>query len=811
MIHELGLENFYALRDQSNRFAETSIGKRDRQNARHSVLDDLESAGVQVQSMSDGLCRVRLSIDGVHCAACSWLIERIQPTIAGLHSAQLRMSDHTLELIYDPGATHPGDVSRSLAKLGYFLSPVANDQQVSEGSLQMQREHWIGIACAAFFAANAMWIGVAIYAGESTGIQPSHENLLRWVGMLLAVFATLIPGRIFLKTAWNAIALRTAHVDIPIALSLLIGMIGTVVSTIRGHGQVYFDSLASLVLLLRIGRFIQFRSQLRTSRSISRWTRTTQSVATKLTPDGILKRLPSHRLAVGDIVVVEPGEMIPADGLVEDPSLYKTLGLLPHQQIVRPDFPSTVDCSLLNGETKPVTVHFGDKVIGGTTNLTSPLIVRVTASGERSRVGRLMEMVRHATEHRTPWMMAADRVGKWFVVAVLVIALITWCTWAMLADPWTATQHTVALLTIACPCALALAAPIVLTVAMGRAAKQGIWIRDGNCLEKLAKPGTIWFDKTGTLTRGRMKVLCWHGHDGWLPFARALEERVHHPIATAIVEHVPVFDSSDSDSTESTDLNVELLSCQGNGIRGQMGAHLVLLGNQRWMDANCIFYEKTWGDLQMSLMVEGQTAVWMAIDRRVVGMFGLGDPLRDDVAETLFAIQSSGWKLGILSGDRQGIVDAVAKSLALKGIVWTAAIGDQSPESKLKWIQNSKHDDSGPIAMVGDGINDSAALAAADVGIAMRGGCEQSLHAAPVYIASGRLSSVYDLLKASKGVLRGIHACFAASLLYNVSMISLAVIGWVHPLIAAILMPISGITVLTMAIRTKSFQDRGNK
>jgi P-type Cu2+ transporter len=181
------------------------------------------------------------------------------------------------------------------------------------------------------------------------------------------------------------------------------------------------------------------------------------------------------------------------------------------------------------------------------------------------------------------------------------------------------------------------------------------------------------------------------------------------------------------------------------------------------------------------------------------------------VAETLFAIQSSGWKLGILSGDRQGIVDAVAKSLALKGIVWTAAIGDQSPESKLKWIQNSKHDDSGPIAMVGDGINDSAALAAADVGIAMRGGCEQSLHAAPVYIASGRLSSVYDLLKASKGVLRGIHACFAASLLYNVSMISLAVIGWVHPLIAAILMPISGITVLTMAIRTKSFQDRGNK
>ena len=720
----------------------------------------------------------------------------MQPTIPGLQNALVRMSDHTVELIYDPSLTHPSHVSSKFAKLGYVLSPWIANHNDEQLFLKQQREHWAGIALAAFFAANAMWIGVALYAGESTGMSGSHANFLRWVGTVLAAMAVALPGRIFIATAWQSIRTRTPHIDVPIAFSLLIGIGGSVAGAASGIGHVYFDSLASLILLLRIGRYIQFRAQYRTSLWVSQLLRLNSLVATRLEADGSNKIVPAYRLQMGDHVLVQPRGTIPADGIVlAESATHSRAG----STII-----SSIDMSLLNGESTPISVKAGDAVVGGTTNLSSRLLVSVTAVGEASRVGRLMEVVRNATTHRTPWIMAADRVSKWFVLVVLLLASGSWGVWATIAGPAIATQHTMALLTISCPCALALAAPLVLTVALGRAARKQIWIRDGNCLERLASPGIIWLDKTGTLTYGRMTVSDWLGDDLWLAYAAALEKSLSTPIATAIREFA-IAELNDSGNVELPEAT-GIVYIDGQGVVGFVDSSQVFLGNEALLTANSIVLSPEWLRLQSEYLENGQTVVWLAVQGTVVGMFGIGDSLRNDAIETLRAISDRGWRLGILSGDRQEIVDRVDGELQSAGIELVAALGNQTPERKLEVIRSSRQAHRGTCVMVGDGVNDAAAMASADVGIAIRGGSDQALRSAPIFLANQQLSSVVELIDASKNVVRGIRRCFAASLLYNTIAISLAVTGWIHPLVAAILMPLSGLTVLAMAISTRSFR-----
>lgn len=785
MIHHLGLEDYYALR--------TYGGPRVDAHAnidldRRLMLDNLEAAGVQVHPLTDGLCSVRLAVDGLHCAACTWLIERVQTTILGLESAQVRMSDRSIELIYDPARTEPMVIANQFAKLGYCLSPWTADSEDTQGFQKQQREHWLGIATAAFFAANAMWIGVALYAGEATGISAGHEYFLRWVGTLLGGLAIVFPGRLFFRTAWQAIRSRTPHVDIPVAISLTMGIAGSLWGAASGVGDIYFDSLASLILLLRIGRYIQFRAQYRTSLSLAKLLRWNSNTAVRLEADGSRTRIPASRLNAGDQVEILPGEMVPADGLV-----------------ISGD--SCMDWSLLNGENraKPVSVH--DALYAGTTNVTAPLTMSVTAVGSETRMGRLMELVRKGASQRTPSIEAADRVSKWFVAIVLLLGAGTWLTWTLVANASVASETTMALLTIACPCALALAAPLVLTVAMGKAARRNIWIRDGACLERLAKPGMLWLDKTGTLTTGKLQVLDWHGDDEVLPWAMSLEKSIQHPIAKAICS----FASQQAvQCVVYPPLHAQDVSYAiGKGAAGYVAGNSILAGTRQWLLENGVAIDDAFLTIERTAWTHNRSVVWLAVDGRVRGLFELGDPLRPDAKEALRRISSMGWKLGILSGDRQELVDHLAQELRSHGIDIAQSLGQHGPEEKLQVIQRTKANGIGPCAMVGDGVNDAAALAAADVGIAIRGGSDQALQAAPIYIANGSLSAVLELMQASGSVVRGIRRCFAASLIYNTITLTMAMLGWIHPLIAAVLMPISGLTVLTMAVSVNAFK-KGN-
>ncbi|MFN6164513.1 MAG: heavy metal translocating P-type ATPase [Planctomycetota bacterium] len=769
LIHDLGLQDFYSLRDRSN--AEVAPVRSQR---RHQVLNDLDAAGVPVETYSDGLCRVRLAIDGLHCAACSWLIEKMQPTLPGLKSARVNMSDRTLDMVYDPSVTSPANVADRLGRLGYGLSPIAADDDFSATDRALQREHWIGMATAFFLAANAMWIGISLYAGEASGMAPAHAMFLRWTGAVLGLLAAIGPGSIFFRSALASVRARVPHVDIPVAIGLAVGTVGSLVGAAFGRGHIYFDSLASLVFLLRVGRYIQFRAQYRTGLSVSRLLRASQAAAVRIESDGTQVMIPAHRLCEGDVVAVLPGQSLPADGVIIDGT-------------------SAMQTAWITGESRPLPVAPGTAWVGGSFNLQSPLRIRVTAAGDQSRIGRLNEMVRQATAQRTPLIRLADRIGGVFVIGVLFLALVTVAVWSWIASPSVALDHTVALLTIACPCALALAAPLVITVALGRAAREQVWIRDGSALERLAKPGILWFDKTGTLTFGDQSVVAWDGTTESLLTAAALESHSDHPAARAIVSFANRADPSWHPSHYTVE---QVVQSYGQGIEGRVNNVSVAIGVLSSTRVDTPDRGDDYESMCQSVSVE--------CDGVHQGTFLLGDRERPGAIEALRRLVDRGWKIGLLSGDRASVVDALAERLRAEGVPLVDVQSEQTPEQKLAVILASRSSHPTTV-MVGDGINDAAALAAADVGIAIRGTGETCLRNAPVYIPDNQLDSIVRLVDASQNTVRGIHRCFAASLLYNAITISLAVTGWIHPLIAALFMPLSGITVLTMALSARTF------
>jgi Cu2+-exporting ATPase len=774
LIHQLGLENFYSLRSLSDLEPEPVL-----MNRASEVLKDLSESGIPVENLPDGSCQVRLGVEGLHCAACAWLIESLPPSIPGLKSAKVRLSDRSLELHYDPNRIEPYRVADYLSKFGYVLGPLQREDLEERADKQLRQEHWFWIAVAFFLAANAMWVAICLYAGESTGIAPEHERFLRWIGALLGLLSAVFPGRIFFRSAWQSIKTRIPHVDVPVALGLLVGTFGSIVGAVTDRGHVYFDSLASLVLLLRIGRYIQFRAQFRSGMSIAKLLRFYDIEAVRLSDSGDKRTVPAKRLKPGDRVEVRAGAVVPADGIISKGQ-------------------TQLQTAFITGESRPRRFGIGDQVIGGSLNLQAMIEVTVTQSADQGRLGKISALVQQATADRTFLMQLADKVGQVFVWVVLGLALCTGVSWWVLQGLNVSIERTVSLLTIACPCALALAAPLVITVAIGRAAKEKIWIRDGNTLERLSKPGVVCLDKTGTLTFGDLRVIDWDGPSDLLPAIAAIEAESEHPIARALIEFNQTQNETNGNQSYEThdhaqDVRLEI----GRGISGRVGGQDFFIGRDDSQSPS----ENEFDPL------DGVRKVIVRVDGQLQGTFKIGDVLRPGLIESLAALQNRGWKLVILSGDDYPAVLQVAKWLESEGIMLEDFQGGLSPEQKKDRLLGLREAGFTTV-MIGDGINDAIALATADVGIAVRGPSEIALKNAPIYIGENHLESIPRLFDAAKNAVKAIYRCFAASLLYNCVTIGLAVTGYIHPLIAAIFMPISGITVLLMAWTARTFPPR---
>ena len=511
LIQGWGLSDFYALRDQLNASDVTSVSG-DRRGFECFDSEPFLGMSAPVET-SDGKLATELALHGLHCGACAWLIENAAARTPGWLLARVRMSDHTIRIVFDPAQIRLSEIARLLDQLGYEVAPLTKD--ADDQYRRENRRLLIQIAIAGFFATNAMWIAIGLYAGEASGVAAGHWSFLRLVGTGLGFASVVGPGRTFFRGALASIRTRTPHMDLPIALGLSVGTIVGAVNALLGAGAVYFDSLAVLVFLLLIGRWIQFRQQHRAAKAVDLLLRITPRHAKRVTGDGREETVLVDALSAGDVVRVAAGDNIPVDG-----------------EVIRGE--TTIDRSLLTGESRPIPAQPGSEVLSGTVNLSRPIDVRVMATGAECRIGKVMRSVEEAATAKAPIVQLADRIGGVFVTTVTVIAFVTFLAW--LGRGWTvAAENATALLIVACPCALALATPLAIAVALGRSARRKILVRDGASMQHLAGRGTIWFDKTGTLTEGRPRVVDVFGDATAIAQAAAIEEECCHPLADGII------------------------------------------------------------------------------------------------------------------------------------------------------------------------------------------------------------------------------------------------------------------------------------
>jgi Cu2+-exporting ATPase len=613
-------------------------------------------------------------------------------------------------------------------------------------------------------AANVMLAALALYSGWLAGMEREYERYFRWVSLVLVTPALLGPGTVFFRSAFGALRARTLHMDVPIALALAAGYVRGAINTVTDRGPIYFDGVAALIFLLLVGRFLQQRAQRAAQDSAGLLHALSPAVA-RVIEDGEAREVPAESLLPGMTIEVRAGETLPADGVV-----------------VGGD--SRIDRSLLSGESRPVAARSGDRVFAGTLNLGAGLRVAVEQAGEASRVGRMMREVAAAAARRAPVARLADRIAGGFVAVVLALAAVTAALW-MGRDPSAAVDHAIALLIVTCPCALALATPLAVTVAIGRAARAGILVKGGDALERLAAPATLVLDKTGTLTEGRVALASWSGPDEVKPLVLALERHSAHPIAAAFAAAWPGVEAPEAAHVRQT---------LGGGLAGEVGGRRVVVGSPAFV-ASEIGAGRAGdsGDARL-------TPVAIAVDGRIVARAGLGDRVRADAAATLRRLERMGHEVRVLSGDDAAVAQAVAREL---GIPATHAEGGASPERKLAAIEALER--RGPVVMVGDGVNDAAAIARASVGVAVRGGAEASLAAADVFLARPGLAGLVALTTGARRTLGVIRRNILFSLAYNLIGAGLAIAGLIHPLLAAILMPASSLTVVIASWRSRTF------
>ncbi len=765
VIHGEGLEAFYDVRERTGdaRPARTS-------DRSYSDFDDPTFQETWCRPLPGGRMQTEFYLENVHCAACVWLVEKVPLRIPGVEECLLDIRRSRARVTWRPAEQNLAGIAAFLDRLGYPAHPWRGSA-VEEARRQEDRRLLIRIAIAGAAAGNVMLIAFSLYGGHFSGMSDSFRVYFRWISLLFTLPAVAWSGLEFYRGAWASLRARSLHMDLPITIGVLAGFLWGSWNTIRGSGEIYFDTLTVLIFLLLCGRWLVRRQQRRSADATELLYSLTPSSARRI-EEGRVREVPLETLQEGDLVELRSGDTIPADGHVEEGE-------------------GQIDTSLLTGESLPRSVSPGDPVFAGTINRDARLVVKIARSGAETRVGRLMQEIEAAASRRAPVVQLADRISGWFVLTVLGLSGLTFALWIH-AGVSQAIDHAISLLIVTCPCALGMATPLAVAVALGRAARQGILVRGADVVEGLEKGGVLVLDKTGTLTEGRYGLVMQQGEEGVLSRVAAIEAQSSHAVARALCDAAP---------KDSTTAATEVENLPGNGMRGRVEGRELLVGSPAFLREAGYTPDAAQQAFLEEILRKGLTPVLAAGEGRVQGLFGLGDRLRPRMKETLDELRGLGWKPRIYSGDHTEVAVAVGAQLDLP---LEECHGGMSPEDKLQQVELLARE--GTVAMVGDGVNDAAALAAADIGISVSGGAEASLAAADVYLSREGLAQLPELLRGARGTMRTIRLNLVFSLLYNTIGASLALAGILNPIFAAVLMPLSSLTVVFLSLRGKGFR-----
>jgi Cu2+-exporting ATPase len=738
------------------------------------ALEELREIGLydlpEVQASfvrSDGSIREAfLILEGIVCAACVWLNERHLKQLAGVLEVEINFSNNRARVRWDDSKVHLSDVLRAVQEIGYIAHPF--DPGRSQELHRKDRDAQIRrIAIAGLGMMQVMMFAIPTYVAEGTGtMEAGIEALMRWSSLLLTVPVVFYSAWPFFLGAWRDLARRYVGMDVPVALGIGVSFVASVWATLTRSGEVYFDSIAMFVFFLLTGRFLEFSARRKSSEAAEALIKLLPAVASKLPvwPDRKHERTPVSGLTRGDVVLVRPGESIPADGVVMEGE-------------------SSVNESLLTGESRLLKKGMGDALTGGTVNVDSTLIMRVEKIGQDTVLSGIIRLLDRAMTEKPLVARIADSVAAWFVGAVLLIAAAAFVIWWQV-DPGRALWVTVSVLVVTCPCALGLATPAALTVATGRLVREGLLATRGHAIEALSKVTHFVFDKTGTLTYGQFVLLETRvlGHESagrCLAIAAALEQGSEHPIARAFAAACP------HPSLTARGLR----NVPGNGLEGVVDGRRYRLGTTRYV------LELHGVELAMSGLAPGSTVVALGDEAGWLACFVLDDSLRPDADRLVRRLRAVGIEVWLLSGDAPGVVHSLAERLGI-----AHAYAQMSPQDKLEKLQELQATGA-HVAMMGDGVNDAPVLAAAEVSIAMGQGTEVAQSSADLVLMSGRLETVAEGLEVSGRTRKVIRQNLAWALIYNLVAIPAAFAGWVTPWMAGIGMSMSSLVVVLNALR----------
>ncbi len=771
-IYDAGLDGFYQRTPDGSLLAPPPEPPRD------IALFDLDEVQEEFVSELGEEREINLLVEGIHCAACVWLIERSLTTLPGLLKAQVNLANKRLLVRWDNSRLHLSAIIKRLGEIGYAAVPF--DPEAAEGTIKKQnRALLFRMAVAGFAMMNLMWISIALYAGADTADDGQFRAMFHWIGFALASLTLFYSGSVFLRGAWTGLRHRHLTMDLPIAIGATSTYLYSTYVTVSGSvvGEVYFDTVVNFIFVILVGRFLEAMSKRHAVAATQRLMDLQPRVATLL-KGGDEKVVPIRTVKVGDTVLVKAGDKIPVDGTITDGR-------------------SSVDESMLSGEAEPVRKQHGDSVSAGTVNLHSALTLQVSATLRDTSLGRIIALVEEAQASKAPIQCMADRIVPWFVLTTLLLATATFLLWFNSGFEL-ALMAATSVLIITCPCAFGLATPMAIAVAAGQGARHGILVKNGEVLETLSHINHFVFDKTGTLTSGRMQLQQLITVDGadeasLLRHAAIVERYSEHSIARAIIEAAEQRQLALSTATPEGFEGVP-----GNGVMARVEGEKIILGTSNWLLHNGITLDEKLREQAHALEAEATSCIHMAVDHKHMAVLAIADQLRPDAQQLVSALRAAGIRITLLSGDRRRVAEAVAAKLG--GMEVIAEVLPQDKDRVVSELQARGE----WVAMVGDGVNDAPALIRANVGIAVGSGTDVSVESADIVLMQDELDKVRLATLLSRRTLRTIRQNIGLSLSYNVVMVPLAMAAFITPLFAAIAMPISSLLVIGNAARIRT-------
>jgi len=726
-----------------------------------------------------------LFLDGLRCAGCVARVERALRELPGVRSASVNFTTHRALVRYEPARLSPDALVAGVAALGYQATPFDPDA-LERPTARSAREALVRVLVAGFLAGNVMMLSAALYIGSYQGIDPTVRSALRWLALGLSLPAATWCAAPFWRGAWAGLRRAEITIDVPIALGIAVAWLASLVGTIQGVAHVFIDSAAMIVFLVLLGRTLERSARARASGAVERLVALAPERALRRGPDGALEEVLARTLRAGDRVVVAPGQAFPADGVLLAGA-------------------TEVDEALLTGESRPTPREAGAAVTGGSRNVLAEVEMEVRAPIAEGTLARLAGLLERAQAERPRVQRIADRVAAVFAPAVLAIAAATAVGWRLAGAPWLDVAMTAsAVLIVACPCALGLATPVAMAAALGRAASLGVLFKSGEAIERTAAVRAALLDKTGTVTEARLAVEELAVVRGWTParvlsLAAAAEGSSTHPLAEAIRREA---ERRGAAAEAGLAAPAERRAVAGRGVVAGAGAEQVAVGSGALLEELGVALPGELEEAAAAWAARGLSLAFIAAGGQAVGVLGLADPPRPDAAEAVARLRRLGLRVALVSGDHP---DAVRLAAARAGI--DDAEAGVGPEQKVERVKALRAAGT-PVLVAGDGINDAAALAAADVGLAIGRGADVAVHAADAVVLAPRLGALADAVGLARAALRRVHENLALAVLYNAVAIPLAVAGALEPLAAAVAMSLSSLVVTGNAARLLGWRPR---